>query len=337
MNKNRFFKYFVTVLLLVFLLALPHLVGSIYWIHVLILSVINVLLAASLRSIFLTGEISLGSAGFMLLGAYSSALLVMKAGLSFWIALPLGGLFPAVLALIVGYPFLKCKGIYFSILTLLVAEVCRLLACYREELTGGQSGLHGIPAPNPIVIPGLTTISFNNKFSYYYLVLVIVVFSLFVIYRLEHSRIGLNWLGIKEADILAQSVGINIMGHKIFVFCVSCFFIGIAGSLFAHYMHLLSPNYSGQFAVMTSIYILIYMVVGGESSFFGPILGAAILTIVPELARPLKEYQPMIFGALLIIVVFFMPRGLMDLGSKSAGLYKKMLNRLDDTLQKHQT
>lgn len=330
MNRKQLINTICMVAFIVLLCLLPLFLKSIYWTHILILTAFNVLLAVSLRTISRTGQISLGTAGFMLLGGYASALLVMKVGLSFWIAMPLGGLLAAAVALAIGYPFLKVKGIYFAILTLLLAEVCRLFAGYWEELSGGMTGLKNIPAPNPITIPGIATITFDNKIAYYYLVLVIVVLSLFILYRMEHARLGLTWAAIKEADTLAASVGINIMGHKVFNFSVGCFFTGIVGALFAHYTHLLSPSGAagGKFGVMTSIFILIYMVVGGEASFAGPIVGATLLTMIPEIARPLKEYQPLLLGGLLILIVFFMPKGLISLRDRLPLWYGKTLRHL---------
>jgi branched-chain amino acid transport system permease protein len=328
MNRRQLLNISGVVLLVVFFCLVPVFLKSIYWIHVLVLAGINVLMAASLRFIMRTGQLSLGHAGFMLLGAYGSALLVMKAGLTFWVAAPLGALLAAVAALAIGYPFLRLKGIYFAILTLLLAEVLRSVGFYWHSLTGGFAGLLGIPAPNPIVIPGITTITFDTKTAYYYLMLVVVLLSLLILYRLEHSRLGFTCGAIKEADILAQSVGINIMWYKILVFAIGCFFAGIAGALFAHFQSNLVCEATGKFGITTSISAMIYMVVGGEARFAGPIVGAIILTLVPELARGLREFQPLIFGGLLVFVVFFMPEGIVGLPERFSLWYRKILGSL---------
>lgn len=330
MTRRQLAKPLGIVVFFVLLCLLPVFVKSAYWIHVLIIIAINMLVTVSLRAIFLTGEVSLGTAGFMLLGAYTSALLTLKAGLSFWVAMPLGGLLAAAVALAVGYPFFRVKGIYFAILTLLIAVVFQYVAGYWDTLTGGWHGLTNVPPPNPITIPGIGTISFGSDAVYYYLTLVIIVLSLFILYRMEHSRVGFVWGAIRESDSLAQSVGINIMWHKIFIFSVASFFIGIAGSLFAHYVHALSPatNPGNQFAIWTSIYAIMYMVVGGQAYFAGPIIGTVVLMIIPELARPLQQYRPLLSGAILILIVFFMPRGLISLGDYFTIWYRKLLGRL---------
>jgi branched-chain amino acid transport system permease protein len=330
MNSRRLVSLIVIAALLCLLFLLPVFWKSIYWIHVLILTMISVLLAVSLRALTRTGQVSIGTAGFMLLGAYSSALLSIRLGLPVWITLPLGGLLAAVVALIVGYPFLRAKGIYFAILTVMLAEVCRLIAWYWTSMTGGSAGLTNIPPPNQINILGITTLTFDTKIANYYLVLVIIIISLVILYRIERSWLGLMWSAINESDTLAKAVGINIMSHKMLIFSVSSFFMGIAGALYAHYMGTLTPfgTPGSPFGFTASIYALIYVVLGGEASFAGPIIGAVILVIFPELARGMKEYMPLIFGGLLIFVVFFMPEGIAGLRAPLSRWYSRTVRYL---------
>jgi branched-chain amino acid transport system permease protein len=159
--------------------------------------------------------------------------------------------------------------------------------------------------------------------------MIIVVISLFILYRMERSRIGLVWGSIKEADNLAQSVGVNIMAQKIFIFVVACFFIGIAGALYAFYKRALSPatNPGNIFSLFTSIYCILYMVVGGESSFFGSIIGTILFMLIPEFSRKLQQYRPLVYGALLILIVFFMPQGLIGLSDYFTIWYRKVFGR----------
>ena len=312
---------FVVIIFLV-----PVFINSTYWISVLTLVVINVLLTSSLRTIRLLGYISLGHVGFSLIGAYASALLSINFELSFWLTLPIAGLFSAMLAFALGYPFLKVKGMYFAILTLLTAETFRLTAWHWRDLTGGSWGLLHIPPPDSITLPFAGVIDFGTVDNYYYLALVIVMISLLVLYRLEQSNLGFNWRLIQDAEDLALSVGINAVWYKILNFAISCFFAGIAGALFAHYQHTLSPDLSSRFGVMMSIYLLVYMVVGGEGKFGGPILGVLMLMLISELARPLKEYQPMIFGVLSILVVILLPEGFIGLPNQFRLWLRKFMN-----------
>jgi branched-chain amino acid transport system permease protein len=265
----------------------------------------------------------------MLLGAYSAALLTKKLGLSVWLTMPIGGLSAAAVAFAVGYPFFRVKGVYFSITTLLLAMVFQYTTGYFYKFTGGWDGVRFIPPPNPIPIPGITTLTFETDISYYYLAVIIIGVSLFILYRMERSRIGLVWGSIREADNLAQSVGVNIMAQKIFIFVVACFFIGIAGALYAFYKRALSPaaNPGNIFSIFTSIYCILYMVVGGESSFFGSMIGTILFMLIPEFSRKLQQYRPLVYGALLILIVFFMPQGLVGLSKYFTIGYRKLLWR----------
>ncbi|MBW1998997.1 MAG: branched-chain amino acid ABC transporter permease [Deltaproteobacteria bacterium] len=130
---------------------------------------------------------------------------------------------------------------------------------------------------------------------------------------MQKSQLGLVWRIIKERDELVASVGIDVLGYKIFAFASGCFFIGIAGSLYAHFMHLLAADASGKFGMFSSIYILIYMVIGGEKRFAGPIIGAFVLTVLPEVIRPMQEYRPIFFGGMVILIIFFMRGGIIGL------------------------
>jgi branched-chain amino acid transport system permease protein len=330
MSKRQQIKSFVTVALIAFLFCVPLFLKNLYWMYVFSLAWINVLLASSLRTINLAGELSLAQAGFMLIGAYASALLSLKMGLSVWLTMLVGGLLAALVALVLGYPILRTKGAYFSVLTLLVAEIFRLSMWYMPRLSGGPAGLSNIPTPGPINIFGITTITFETKSAYYYLLLVIVLLSLIILFRVERS-LGLTWMAIRQNDSLAESVGINIMGYKLLAFVVGCFFAGIAGALFAHFMHLLTTDVTAMFAMLTSIYVVIYMVVGGQARFAGPIIGAVVLTLMPEFSRPLKEYQPIIFGALVIFIIFFMREGLISLPYYLLLWWRKALGHLRKT------
>jgi branched-chain amino acid transport system permease protein len=289
-----------------------------------------ILATSSMRALFRTGEVSLGTAGFMLLGGYSSALLSAKLGLSPWITMPLGGLFTAAVAAAVGYPFFRIKGIYFVITTLLLGFVFLYLAGWLDKLTGGWMGFHFFEISPQLTI-GPLTIAFTTKtnIEYYYLAIIVVGLCLFVLYRMEHSRIGLVWGSIREADNLAQSVGVNIMAQKIFIFVVACFFTGLAGALYAFHVHALSPTSTpaNVFHFFTSVYCLMYMVVGGEGSFFGPIIGTALFMLVREFSRGLEEYWPLVCGALLILIIFFMPQGLIGLGDYFTIWYRKLFGR----------
>ncbi len=299
--------------------AAPPMLSSIYWTSVMTMIVINALMAASLRNIFLIGEFSLGHVGFMCIGAYTSALLALKFGLPFGITLPAGGFMACLAAFLLGYPFMRVKGIYFVILTVVTSESFRLLAFNWRNLTGGTNGLIGFPRAGVLSIPDLGQVDFNGFTEYYYLTLSIVCASLFILNRLEKSNLGLTWIAIRETDKMAGAVGINVLWYKIINFCTAGFFAGVGGALLAHSEQTLSPQASSVFGVMTTIYFLVYMVVGGKSSFMGPIVGAVVLSLGMEFTRPMQEYQPMIIGAIAVTVVMLLPEGLVSIPLKVSG------------------
>ena len=297
---------------LAFVLAivLPLVLSSIYWTSALTRILIYVLMAVSLRTIYLVGEFSLGHVGFMCIGAYTSALLVMKAAFPFALALTASGLLAGLVALVMGYPFMRVKGVYFVILTVVTSESFRLLAFNWKELTGGTDGLIGFPGAGILSIPGIGQVDFGGFIEYYYLALAVVCTSLYVLYRLERSRLGFTWLAIRETDKMSAAIGINVLRYKVINFSAACFFAGIGGALLAHSEQALSPMASASFGVMTTIYLLVFMVVGGKTRFEGPIIGAVVLSLVGEFTRPVEEYQPMIIGAIAITGAILLPDGL---------------------------
>lgn len=288
----------------------PLALSNIYWTSVLTRILIYVLMAVSLRTIYLVGEFSLGHVGFMCIGAYTSALLSLKAGLPFALTLPAGGVMAGLVAFSLGYPFMRVKGVYFVVLTVVTSESFRLLAFNWKKLTGGVDGLIGFPGAGSLSIPGIGQIDFGGFNEYYYLTLGVVCASLYILYRLERSRLGFTWLAIRETDKMAGAVGINVLRYKVINFSTACFFAGIGGGLLAHSEQALSPMGGATFGVMTTIYLLVYMVVGGKGKFEGPVVGAVVLSLVSEFTRPVEEYQPMIIGAIAIAVVMLLPDGL---------------------------
>jgi len=307
--------------LVVLLFLVPLFVKGAYFLHILIMAGIAIILTSSLRTIATTGQISLAHAGFMAIGAYTSALLVMKLNFSYWVALPLGGIAAALLALLVGYPFVRVKRVYFAMLTLFMGAIIRLTIMEWRGLTGGTSGLLGIPPPNSIVIPGFLNIAFDSKVPYYYLILALVLISLLFLHRIDSSCVGRTLLAIQQGDFVAESVGINVTRFKVFALCVGCFFAGITGSFYAHFIKVLTPD---SFGVLQAIYIVVYMVVGGRRRFYGAILGAFILTLLPEFFRVLREYQPFVFIGILLVIIFLLPDGLVSLPEAVKSRIKKV-------------
>jgi branched-chain amino acid transport system permease protein len=303
--------------LVVLLFLLPFFIKKPYYVHIFITTLIYIIVVTSLRMIALSGQVSVGHAAFMGIGAYFSGVISKELGLTPWLTIPLGGLASMAIAVLVGYPFTRVRAIYFSMVSLFGGIMIVNLIRVAQKWTGA-AGLAGIPPLSPIHIPGLIHIIFlGQKVPYYYFTLLLTFVSLLVLYRVEHCRVGMTWKAIAQSHLVASSVGINDAGLRVLALAVGCFFAGIAGACYAHYNLVVTPN---TFGFLPSIFLVMYMLVGGQNRFAGPIVGTAILVMVPELFRGLKEFTPLILGAIMVIVVFLMPQGI-------AGLFDQMRTR----------
>jgi len=292
----------IIVVVLAALALLVPLLGD-YYIHVFALVLINIILAASLRPSLNCGQLNIGHSAFMCVGAYTSALLAKHYALPFELTLLAGALLATVVGLIVGYPALRLRGVYFAMVTVAFVEVIRLIAAIWVPLTRGNSGLSGIPKPNLL---GMTLVS---KSSQYYLAVGLTVIALFVLWRLERSRLGLTWRSIGLADNLAQSLGVNIAAHKLLAFAVGCFFAGVAGAFYAHFIRFLFPP---EFGFLVATNILVY-------NFVGPIVGATFLSLLSEPFRG-SAYETIFFSIAMLLTILFLPGGLITLPAKLAEL-----------------
>ncbi len=303
-------KRFAWGFLLVALFMIPVFLRSAYAMHILVTISMNIILASSLRLILTSGQLSLAHGGMVCVGAYTSALLVMNLGLSSWVALLLAGLSASALAFMIGFPFVRLKGIYFAIGTIFLGQMAIMTGEQWEKLTGGSIGIFNIPRPDPISIPLLSAVTFDSKVDFYYLALVLTLLTLLLLRGMEQSALGQTWASIRQSESLAESVGMNVARFKVLAFGIGCFFAGLVGGLYSQYMSVISPR---TFDLSYSVYAMVYMVAGGMNSFYGPVLGAFILTLLPELCRPIKEFEPFVFAGLLMLIVFFLPEGLVSL------------------------
>ncbi|MHB8867850.1 MAG: branched-chain amino acid ABC transporter permease [Thermoleophilia bacterium] len=284
----------------------PQVLDSIYWYAVLTTVLVNILLTSSLRVIHLLGRDSLGHVGFMLVGAYAAAALGTRLGWPFWAAILAAGFGTALVALAMSYSFMRVKGVYFAMLTLLTAESLRLAAYYWPSLTGGSSGMVGIR-----VSGGPAGLDFSDPTNYYYVVVLVVTLSLAILFAVERSDVGLKWRAMRDAENLAQAVGVRTLWYKVAAFVIACFFAGVAGALVAQSERALSAEFTARFGVVASLYLVVYMTVGGAERFAGPVIGACSLTLLAELAGSFKEYQPIVLGGIAVLVTLALPGGLM--------------------------
>jgi branched-chain amino acid transport system permease protein len=309
-GKRELTKTATLALALIILLLVPSIGISLYYVHVLIGIFIYIIMTSSLRLVSLSGQISLGHAGFMCAGAYTSALIAKNVGLTPWLTIPLGALFTFVLALVVAIPFSRLRGLYFTMISLFFGMAVLAINELLEKFTGGQSGM--------VEIPRLFGIS---KVPYYYFFLALMLLCLIVMYRLEFSRMGLTWKAVAQSHSVASSIGIDETRQRVICFALGGLFAGLAGAAYAHYYVVMSVTTFGFF---TSIYLFIYMMVGGVKSFYGPIAGTAVLILVQTFARSLKEYVPFVLASVLLLVLYLMPQGLAFLPSQIRVLISRL-------------
>jgi branched-chain amino acid transport system permease protein len=305
MKRNEFLIFIVA------LAILPYLIQDPYWLHVYIITCLNICLAVSLRVLWNVGLLSCGHAAFMGLGAYASALLALKAGISPWLGMPLGALLAGVVAIGLGYPALRLTGIYFVILSFAFNEVFFLITTRLREFAGGPSGLVSIPRPGGLP-PG--------KMAYAYFVSFVFLITVVVLLRFERSRVGRIWLAIRDTDLRSRCVGLQTTHYKLFAFGVSSFFAGLIGGVYAHYISFISPS---DFTIWQSVYVQLYMIVGGVGSFAGPLVGSSVLTVLTEFIRAAGPLQSVVYGIMMAAVMLFLPGGLISLGGHFSALFRK--------------
>ncbi|HEU5193152.1 MAG TPA: ATP-binding cassette domain-containing protein, partial [Methylomirabilota bacterium] len=286
------------------LVTLPLWLANPYHQHVVIMAGIFTILALSLNLLLgYTGQLSLGHAGFFGIGAYTSALLTLRSEWSFWLALPSAALAAGLAGYGIGRLALKVRGAYFVLVTISFAGVISLISVNWMELTNGPLGLPGVPAPE------LPWLSFRTKRVYYYLVLAAAALAYLICHRVVHSRLGRAFLALRENEPLAESVGIDPTRTLVAAAVISATLAGVAGSLYAHYTRFVSPEV---FLFGYTVTMVIMVVAGGKGTLLGPVVGAVLFTALPEALREAMawQWQMLAYGVLLILLVFFLPRGI---------------------------
>lgn len=252
---------------------------------------VHALLALSIWLTLSCGLLSLANAAFMGIGAYVSALLTLNLEWSYPAVLVAGGIAPAIVALLIGAPVLRLSGVYLAMATLAFGEVVRITVL-NLEITGGPEGLNGIP---------LETEGWH--------IAALLALTIYGLARLRRSKVGRAFEAIKEDEVAARLMGINVDRYKLLAFTLGSFIAGVAGALNAHFTFFISPR---EYGFEAAVDILTMAVLGGISSLIGPLLGSSIITLLPELLRSLHDYRSFVNGAVLVLVVLFLPKGLWD-------------------------
>lgn len=281
------------------------------------------LLAIASAGVWLTfyiGRINIGQGAFALLGAYVSAILVTKAGMSFWLSLPLAGLFAAFVAVLIGLPILRLRGVYFAMITLVLTQVFTLTAL-ALPITNGAKGITSIPLPGAVSIFGLTLIPDfatleNPRQAFYFTTAILMVLTYAALYRIVNSRLGHLCRSMQQNEELASSIGVNISYIRILIFAISSFFGGIGGAMFGSIAQSVYPS---SFQVADSVNFMLNCFLGGLGYVFGPMLGTLVLYFGWDLLFELGKYQMLVYSSLLIILMLFLPNGLLSLRMRKSG------------------
>lgn len=283
--------------------TVPFMVGY-YMIEVLILFLINLILVCSYRIPATTGDWALSHFVLFGVGAYATALLSKWFDLSILLTIPLAAVIAAIVGYIMVTPLIRTRGFGFFIASFALGELVRLVWIKFRYPFGGPRGMIGIPNGE------IGSIDFFEPLPYYFFVLIIVVICLTIMWRIDRSRVGQTFKALYTDEGLAEAVGIDVPRYRALAFTMGAFFAGIAGALLAHRLGAIDPK---GFDINNMVYLIIWIVVGGTTTFWGPVMGLVLMTVVFEWSRPLLEWRPLLFGGTLIFFLVFLPGGLDDL------------------------
>lgn len=294
MTRITFYPILAVVVMLFCFLPLGM---GLYAQHVMIVSLFYVMMAASWNLLAgYTGQVSFGHAAFAGIGAYTSGILAVKAGIDPWIGVAAGTVLASIIGLWVGVLCLKMGGIYLSLTTLAFSQILHIIITNEYEFTRGTMGLQ---------VPGLT--AEYSKITYFYIMLAAAVLILIVVYRMIQSDLGLNFRAVQNDEQAARSVGVNVVRVRLIAFTVSSAMAGFAGGLYGHYLLLITPEIP---SLDLQFFVLAMTVIGGMGSYLGPIIGAFVLNILSEYIRAYGEYHLLVFGLIALTMARFAPAGI---------------------------
>jgi len=281
------------------------------------------LLAIGSAGVWLTfyiGRINIGQGAFALMGGYVSAVLMTKLGLSFWLTLPIAGLFCAAISVLIGLPILRLRGVYFAMITLVLTEVTRLTAL-ALSVTNGAKGITSIPLPGALKVFGVTIIPDfatmeNPKLAFYFLAVSLMVLSYAALWRIVNSRLGHLCRSLQQNEELAASIGVNTAYLRVLAYAISSFFGGLSGAVFVAISQSIYPS---SFAVADSVNFMLYCFVGGLGFVTGPMLGTFLLYFGWDLLSVAKEYQLLIYSSAMIALMLVLPNGVLSLFDRKGG------------------
>lgn len=319
------------LILLVLCIVLPLLLNSRTWINLFVTIVTNMVAAVSLRTITLSGNMSFAHGAFIGVGAYTAGILALQLGWSMWITIPVGAVAATVVGLITGWPFARLKSIYFCMGTMFMGQAIVLLIS-TLDVAGGAIGLTGVPSMSKALGGLADAIGLSKPQICYFFILLVAIIAFVVMYRFEHCRIGTTLRALAQSEDVAASIGVNPTFYRLLAVGVGCFFAGLIGACGAHYSTTLSPN---GYTMNLTLWVIMYMMVGGQGSFIGPILGAVVVSFIQNIANLLvgmsgsstsetfvtfarwmgnnAAYMPFLTAGILLLVAYLLPGGLVGL------------------------
>jgi branched-chain amino acid transport system permease protein len=309
-HRKKFTQILIYGAVICLLAVIPLISSSSYILHILILTLIYIIASASMRFIITSGQIPLAHGAFMGLGAYVSGVLSKHFGISPWLTLIVAALVAMGVGTFISFPFARLKAFYYSMISLFFGVGMLQTIESFGKLTGGITGITGIP----------TLFNTASKVPFYYFFLALMLISLLILYRLEVSRIGWNLKAIEQSYLVAGSVGISVVKYRVLAVAVGCFFAGLAGGMYATYNVTVSPV---SFDMTATLWLIIYVTIGGMGSFAGPIIGTVVLFLLPKYYSGLKQYTPFISAAILFAVLYTFRDGLVSIPGLVASFYKK--------------
>lgn len=304
------YKVMLAALLVVVVGLIPLATQSPYYLDVFIRIIMNALLGMCFILVLRTGLVNLSVAAFWGVGAYVSAVLVIEFGLSFWASLPATAVITGLIGLVFGSVIISSGWLGFIVLTAVLGMLFSVTVGSIGYL-GAYSGLNNIPAPNPIKLPGIPDIVFDSKIPYFYLAIVLAIVVILVCSAFYASSVGRAWRAVRLNTRLAKSLGIDVFRYRLLSFVVCCVLLGLIGSFYAHYTQYISP---ATYPMSASIKVQVYAVLGGLGySVAGPLVGSFLMTLLPEVMQGTKEYANLFIGAIVILLMLFLPGGLLSL------------------------
>ncbi len=270
--------------------------------------------AAGVWLTFYIGRINIGQGAYALAGGYVSTILITQAGVSFWLTLPLAGLFCALISVLIGWPILRLRGVYFAMVTLVLTEVARLTAL-ALPITNGAKGITSIPLPGGVSVLGITLIpdfaTLENPRQAFYVVAVLVMILVYlVLWRIVNSRLGHLCRSLQQNEELSASIGVNTAWLRVLAYAISSFFGGVAGAMFVAISQSIYPS---SFVVQDSVNFMLYCFVGGLGYVFGPMLGTLLLYFGWDLLQVAGQYQLLIYSGTMIALMLVLPNGVLSL------------------------